>query len=155
MVRKAVCVIEGHPGVYGIVQFEQIYDDEATKITGEIKGLTPGLHGFHVHEWGDNTQGCTSAGAHFNPHQRIHGGPKSEGRHMGDLGNIRANPDGVARFHICDRLITLAGEHSIIGRTLVVHQNVDDLGKGGNEESLKTGNAGERIGCGVIGIVPS
>jgi len=154
MVNRAVCVIEGENGISGVVHFEQTYDDEATKITGEIKGLSPGLHGFHVHEWGDNTKGCDSAGPHFNPHKRVHGGPKDESRHVGDLGNIRVNHDGIARFHVTDRLISLAGDHSVIGRTLVVHQNVDDLGKGGNEESLKTGNAGARVGCGVIGLAP-
>jgi len=149
--QKAVCVIKGDT-VNGVVRFEQTSESGPTKITGEIKGLAKGLHGFHVHEWGDNTNGCTSAGAHFNPHGKTHAGPKDDNRHVGDLGNVEAGDDGVAKFELVDQFISLNGAHSVIGRTMVVHEKVDDLGKGGNDESLKTGNAGPRLGCGVIGL---
>ncbi|XP_055383638.1 superoxide dismutase [Cu-Zn] [Condylostylus longicornis] len=145
---KAVCVVAGDAN--GHVFFEQ--NGDKVHVTGELKGLKPGQHGFHVHEFGDNTNGCTSAGAHFNPHGKTHGAPTAEERHVGDLGNVTAGDDGIAKIDISDKLISLSGEHSIIGRTLVVHADVDDLGVGGHELSKTTGNAGARLGCGVIGL---
>ncbi|VDM25656.1 unnamed protein product [Toxocara canis] len=130
-------------------------EGEPTKVSGEISGLTPGLHGFHVHQYGDTTNGCISAGAHFNPFNKTHGGPKDEMRHVGDLGNVKADANGVAKFEIVDKLVQIHGEHSVIGRSLVVHVGEDDLGKGTGdrqEESLKTGNAGARAACGVIAV---
>lgn len=151
---KAVCVLKGDV-VSGVVHFTQESEDSPTLIEAEIKGLTPGLHGFHVHEYGDTTNGCTSAGSHFNPFGKTHGGPGDENRHVGDLGNVEANSDGVATLKLEDQLIKIIGPHSIIGRAMVVHEKNDDLGKGGDEESLKTGNAGGRVACGIIGIAAS
>lgn len=122
------------------------------KVTGEVSGLGKGLHGFHVHEFGDNTNGCISAGAHFNPHIKEHGGPDHDVRHVGDLGNVEAGDNGIAKVNITDKVISLSGEHNIVGRTLVVHADPDDLGLGGHELSKSTGNAGARVACGVIGI---
>uniref|UniRef100_Q0PKG2 Superoxide dismutase [Cu-Zn] n=2 Tax=Haliotis discus TaxID=36094 RepID=Q0PKG2_HALDI len=149
---KAVCVLRGDSEVKGTVFFSQGDADSPVKVTGSITGLTEGKHGFHVHQFGDNTNGCTSAGSHFNPFGKTHGAPEDENRHAGDLGNVTADASGVANIDIEDKIISLTGDKSIIGRTIVVHAGVDDLGKGGNEESLKTGNAGGRQACGVIGI---
>ncbi|EDV20519.1 Superoxide dismutase [Cu-Zn] [Trichoplax sp. H2] len=151
MALKAVCCLQG-PVVSGTIFFQQESGTGPIRISGEVKGLAPGKHGFHVHEFGDNTQGCTSAGGHYNPHKKVHGAPGDEIRHVGDLGNIEANEQGVASINMTDRMVTLTGPYSCIGRTIVVHEGVDDLGKGGHELSLTTGNAGARVACGVIGI---
>ena len=89
-------------------------------MTGTIVGLSPGKHGFHVHEFGDYTDGCDSAGSHFNPYGKEHGGPDDEERHAGDLGNVVADENGVANVDIVDAQIPLDGPNSIIGRSIVV-----------------------------------
>ncbi|KAJ8975456.1 hypothetical protein NQ317_000705 [Molorchus minor] len=103
--------------------------------------------------WEISELDALGAGGHFNPHNLTHGAPEDETRHVGDLGNIVADSRGEAHVDITDSFIDLEGEHSIIGRAVVVHAGEDDLGKGGNAESLKTGNAGGRVACGVIGIL--
>jgi Cu-Zn family superoxide dismutase len=74
---------------------------------------------------------------------------------VGDLGNIEADADGTAHVNIEDRQVKLIGPHSIIGRSFVVKSNEDDLGRGGHEYSLSTGNSGQRIAGGVVGIASS
>ena len=110
---------------------------------------------------GDTTNGCLSTGPHFNPAGKTHGAPGDEERHAGDLGNITAGADGVAKVNIMDAQIPLSGPNSIVGRAVVVHELADDLGKGDNSEtgtqgktSKTTGNAGGRFACGVIGLAP-
>jgi len=137
--------------VKGTIWFTQDGSGPVT-VKGEISGLKEGLHGFHVHEFGDTTDGCTSAGPHFNPHGKTHGGPADAERHAGDLGNVTAGGDGVAKVSVTDSSISLSGPLSIVGRTLVCHADPDDLGKGGHELSKTTGNAGARVACGVIGL---
>jgi len=121
-------------------------------VNGQLTGLKQGLHGFHIHEFGDNTNGCISAGPHFNPDKKEHGGPTDAERHVGDLGNVEANAEGIAKINIHDKQISLTGPNSILGRTVVVHADPDDLGKGGHELSKTTGNAGGRLACAVIGL---
>lgn len=87
-----------------------------------------------------------------NPFGKEHGAPSDSERHVGDLGNFKTDGQGNAKGSVSDSQIKLIGEHSVLGRTIVVHAGTDDLGKGGHAESKKTGNAGARPACGVIGI---
>ncbi|KAJ2780385.1 Superoxide dismutase [Cu-Zn] [Coemansia javaensis] len=149
---KAVAILKGDSNVSGVVFLTQADESSAVKVTGTVTGLEAGKHGFHIHQFGDNTNGCTSAGPHFNPHNKTHGAPCDEERHVGDLGNVFADASGTVTLDIEDKQISLFGQHSIIGRTVVIHADEDDLGKGGHELSATTGNAGGRLACGVIGI---
>ncbi|GMH07099.1 hypothetical protein Nepgr_008939 [Nepenthes gracilis] len=151
--KKAVAVLKGNSNVEGVVTLTQ-EDDGPTTVNVRVTGLTAGPHGFHLHEFGDTTNGCISTGAHFNPNGLTHGAPDDEIRHAGDLGNIIANADGVAEAIITDKQIPLSGPNSVVGRAFVVHELEDDLGKGGHELSLTTGNAGGRLACGVVGLTP-
>eukprot|EP01080_Neovahlkampfia_damariscottae_P011210 gene11210-4032_t len=150
---KAICVVSGEE-VKGTISFIQ-EEGKPLVVEGEIKGLKEGKHGFHIHQFGDLTNGCTSSGGHFNPFGNTHGAPTDKVRHVGDFGNISANKDGVAAFKFEDSVATLFGEHTVVGRTIVVHADEDDLGKGGFEDSLKTGHAGARVACGIIGLAQS
>lgn len=161
---KAIVIIENHGQTSyktkGKVFFESLSNGQV-RVYGQITGLTPGKHGFHIHETGDLSQGCTSLKGHFNPFNKTHSSRTiinqhnievtNLNRHVGDLGNIIANENGVANIDFVDSLIKLDGPYSIIGRSVIVHSGEDDLGQGNNKESLTTGNAGARVGCGVIG----
>jgi Cu-Zn family superoxide dismutase len=149
---KAIAVFS-NDGINGFVKFSEDEKNNNIRIDLEITGLKPNSkHGFHVHEAGDLTDKCTSMCAHFNPYGKTHGCPGMVERHVGDLGNILTNSKGEAKYSFYDNIIKLRGTTcNIIGRGVIIHEDADDCGKGGNEESLKTGNAGKRIACGVIG----
>jgi Cu-Zn family superoxide dismutase len=188
------------------VTFTQESESAPTQISWDITGHDANAErGMHIHAFGDNTNGCTSAGPHctlylrapvegrrsgnanvhtVNPQNKTHGAPTDDERHVGDLGNFKTDGQGNAKGSVDDKLIKLIGSESVIGvcvsfpsfplhldpkftsytttgtetatnatqRTIVVHAGTDDLGKGGHEESKKTGNAGPRPACGVIGI---
>ncbi|KAM0937587.1 putative superoxide dismutase [Dioscorea sansibarensis] len=156
---KGVALIAGgdsdNSAVRGSLQFIQDNATGFTHVIGKITGLKPGPHGFHIHSYGDTTNGCNSTGPHFNPLNKAHGAPHDDERHAGDLGNIVANQDGIAEVNLKDLQIPLSGPNSVLGRAVVVHADPDDLGRGGHELSKSTGNAGARIGCGIIGLRPA
>jgi Cu/Zn superoxide dismutase len=106
--------------------------------------LADGLHGFHVHVWGDSSARCASMGAHYNPEGTTHGGI-SRG-HAGDLGNVRAEA-GCIRQEV---LVPGLAMTDVIGRGLVIHAGADDLGLGGSVESSRTGSSGARLLCAPI-----
>lgn len=139
--------------IKGVVNFSEDLNANKIKIDVNITGLSPNsLHGFHIHEAGDLSDKCTSMCSHFNPYGKTHGCPGMKERHVGDLGNLHTNKKGQANYTFYDDCIKLRGvKCNIIGRGLIIHADEDDCGKGGDEESLKTGNAGKRIACAVIG----
>ncbi|XP_044263391.1 superoxide dismutase [Cu-Zn]-like [Tribolium madens] len=146
--KAVVCLKSGD--IDGKITFTQTPTE--VKIEGVITGLPKGKHGFHIHEKGALGDGCKAAGGHFNPDKKDHGAPEDAVRHVGDLGNIIADEKKVANVSFTDKIISLNGDYSIIGRALVVHEGEDDLGKGGFDDSKTTGHAGSRLVCGVVGI---
>jgi len=138
-------------GITGTVTFSQEKKGDPVSISIKLSGVPEGLHGFHIHEFGDVST-CTAAGAHFNPHAKAHGAPTDNNRHVGDLGNVKADADGNVDVEFKDTVISLSGINSIIGRAVVLHEKPDDLGKGGHDDSSTTGHAGARLACGTIAV---
>ena len=149
-VTTAVCVLRGTAGneqVSGVVTFTQM--DGYVLVEAEMAGLSPGRHGFHVHHLGDiSGAGGKTTGGHFNPGALDHGSPEDRVRHVGDLGNIVADADGIGRYRRRDTVISLdpSDPACVVGRAIIVHADEDDL------TSQPTGAAGARVASGVIGI---
>jgi superoxide dismutase, Cu-Zn family len=146
---KAVAVLA--PGtnsnVRGQVTFQE--EMEGVRVTANVEGLTPGKHGFHIHDKGDcSSADFTSAGGHFNPTAAKHGSPTDAEHHAGDFGNIEANQQGVAQVERVFSWLTFKGTNSILNRAVIVHEKADDL------TTQPTGNAGGRLACGVIKATP-
>ncbi len=132
--------------VLGVVYFEEMGD--VVHVTGHFKGLEPNsTHGFHIHQFGDITKDDgTSAGGHFNPHGKPHAGPDADAHHAGDLGNITADENGEVKIDIKAKWLQIdKGPHAVLGRSVVVHADADDL------TSQPSGAAGPRIGVGIVG----
>ena len=145
---KAVCVVHPTEGnaCKGVVTFSA--EGGKVKIVAELEGLSAGAkHAIHIHEFGDATaKDGASAGGHYNPEGHSHALPETAERHAGDLGNLTADAEGKAKYELVVDNITLNGaKNPILGRSIIVHAKVDDGGQ-------PSGNAGPRIGCGVIGI---
>jgi superoxide dismutase, Cu-Zn family len=146
-ITAAIAVVQplSDSKVSGVVHFTQTV--EGVVVVADLEGLTPGKHAFHIHEYGDcsDPKGM-SAGGHYNPEHEPHGLPTAAHHHPGDMGNLEADADGKAHLQIVLYGVTIAGDRDpILGRSVIVHAKEDD-------GSQPTGNAGGRIGCGVIGI---
>lgn len=145
LTAKAIINSANGSDVSGEVLFQQ--KGREVHIMVKVRGLSPGPHGFHIHEVGDcSTPDASSAGGHFNPTSMPHGGPgDAVEHHAGDLGNIIAENTGNTEFQISSQVLSLKkGTSSIIGRAVVIHADPDDL------TSQPAGASGARIGCGVI-----
>ena len=134
----------GSSAVKGLVLFTSL--DHGVEISVDINGLSPGKHGFHIHEFGDcSTPDGGSAGPHFNPEGMAHGAPGAATSHAGDYGNLEADAAGHATLKFVSHRITLdQSATGVLGRSVIVHEKADDL------TTQPTGAAGGRIGCGVI-----
>jgi len=149
---KAIAVFDTNK-IKGIVYFTEDLKNNNVIIDIHVTGLKKNSkHGFHVHECGDMSDKCESMCAHFNPKKKNHGGPDSKERHVGDLGNLITDKNGIAQYKQIDTVIKLRGTTAnIIGRGLIIHADEDDCGLGNEKDSLTTGHAGKRIACAVIG----
>jgi Cu-Zn family superoxide dismutase len=144
-IGQAIAVLRPTEGnkAGGVVTFTR--EKNGVRVVGVVDGLSPGVHGFHIHEYGDcSAPDAESAGGHFNPRGNPHGGPRDQKRHAGDLGNIVANVHGNAYYEETNSAMSLEGSDSIVGRAVVVHANPDDL------KTQPTGGSGARVACGVI-----
>lgn len=144
---KAIAVLSSASGsnVGGTVTFTA--GNDGVKVVADITGLTPGKHGFHIHEFGDcSDKEAKSAGGHLNPMKHEHAGPDATDRHEGDLGNIEADASGKAHLEMTDKMLKMSGDTSILGHAVIVHEKADDL------KTQPTGDAGGRVACGVIGV---
>jgi Cu-Zn family superoxide dismutase len=165
MCTNAIAIFKSR-NVRGSIIFHQCADADETLVIFDLSGLTPGkMRACHIHEYGDESDDCKSLGGHWNPMGKNHGHicisiPRRlrdcsfVDSHAGDLlNNIQVDRNGMFKFRYLDSRIKLRGDvtESIIGRSVVIHDGVDDLGMGGNPESLKTGNAGGRLACALIG----
>lgn len=143
--RSAVAQLNPTQGsnAKGKVSFTKV--DNGIRVVADISGLTPGKHGFHIHEKGDcSAPDATSAGGHFNPYSTPHGAMNADQRHVGDFGNLVADEKGNAHADFVDVRISFQGLASILGKAVIVHAQPDDL------VSQPSGNAGARVACGVI-----
>ena len=144
---KGISVLHPTAGnkVSGTVTFTPGAD--GVQVHAELTGLTPGKHGFHIHEFGDcSAADASSAGAHFFPFFFFYSAPEATARHEGDMGNVEADSSGNAKLDYVDHQISLGNDaKSAIGRAVVVHAKPDDL------KTQPSGDAGGRIACGVIG----
>jgi len=128
----------------GTVKFTQAAS--RVRVDAQFSSLTPGLHGFHIHEKGDcSAPDAMSAGGHFNPYGKKHGAPDAPDSHSGDLGNLTADASGKATLTLwLDGISVSTGKDGVIGRAVIVHAGPDDL------KTDPTGNSGGRVACGVI-----
>jgi Cu-Zn family superoxide dismutase len=152
--KSFICVISSKP-IVGYIKFHQCSPNSLVNVAFHLHGFLPHqTHAIHIHELGNMLDGCTSLGPHYNPTNTTHGSIlyPDQPRHAGDLiNNLTSDDSGNFFFEYQDDLLTLYGDDSILGRSVVIHEKIDDLGRGGNMESLITGNAGNRIACAIIG----
>ncbi|KAF0676175.1 superoxide dismutase family protein [Profundibacterium mesophilum] len=113
----------------------------------DAQGLPAGAHGFHIHETGSCSPDFAAAGDHFNPDGAEHGFENEAGPHAGDMPNIFADENGMAKADVLTASVSLEeGQEGMLldddGSAIIIHENPDSYGK--------EAGAGGRIACGVI-----
>jgi Cu-Zn family superoxide dismutase len=155
--KNAIATVNSQ-SVNGYIFFHQCNMNKPVHIFFMLNGPPNETHAIHIHEYGDLRKGCESLGPHFNPNKTTHGSILFNiPRHAGDLiNNLEFDINGNFNYQYEDNMISLYNDYkSIIGRSIVIHEGIDDLGLGKGkkrDESLKTGNAGKRIACAIIGL---
>lgn len=148
MMNKTIVNLESksNSSVSGIVNIWETTD--SIKVTANIKGLKPNSeHGFHIHQNGDcSSKDAKSAGGHYSPEESKHGSPDKMHHHLGDMGNLNSDADGIATKTIMIKKLNLtkSDKFSVIGKAIIIHADADDM------SSQPSGNAGARVACGVI-----
>ena len=149
---QGLAIVEGtseDSELYGEIEFTETKD--GLMVNAEVYNAPAGKHGIHIHENGSCEDKGNAAGGHFNPEGVQHGFLPKDGHqmaHLGDLGNIEINEEGEGSLSAVLPGVTLTeGKNSVSGKAVILHEKEDDFGQ-------PTGNAGGRIGCGIIEVVP-
>lgn len=164
--QAAICVLRNAKDTRkGIARITQLKDN-TLRFRVYASGLRPGLHGIHIHQSTNDCDSCVSAKqsccnktpnplclkGHLDPTGKMNHGDRNDPKaHLGDLGNVRANEKGIVKTSFVAKRVRLTGKNSIVGRSLVIHADRDDLGKGTFPDSKITGHSGKRVLWGVIG----
>nr|QBK85765.1 MAG: copper/zinc superoxide dismutase [Marseillevirus LCMAC101] len=152
--RKGIAIFRCEFGEnHGYAELEEIRPNGPVRIHVHVEGFpSDGKHGFHIHRSGNTECGANSLCNHYNPTNQPHGGLNEVHSHVGDLGNITANKKGVVDETLVADRVRLSGVRSVYGRSLIIHEDEDDLGKGKYKDSLTTGHSGRRVLWGIIAV---
>lgn len=150
MSRAAICVFscsEHHN--HGVAHITETYPNGPLRIDLSVYNIAPGDHGFHLHQSGNELHAPESLCAHFNPTGANHGDLNDPRGHYGDFGNITVDASGNCRVVIVANFVRM---NDVLGRSLIIHQDKDDLGRGHFPDSLTSGHSGKRLLWGIVGV---